>query len=533
MSPGASRTLSNLEQMESPGSIPAVPAATGAAAGTAPAAGLSAQRAEAVEALKLAAVQRRLPVVPVPLGPAGTPLSIPLSSWLLCESLIRWAGAWQPGEIVTAADALQRGIVDAADAGGLRGQAYWLACSLAAGGLLKFRTVGRREYSHLLRLSDALINCTPVHEALGDSIAEALPVSVAVLLSDEAKRVARRRGHAPVSPGPDESPGGAAGGDAAQSPWRALLGGVSNVLESLRAEGVPAPAVRAVAWACLRYIDAELLNALLLRRDCCSVSAAKALQAGLAELRGWVAYVGGECCSSEEADVAIERITQAARFLVQGKDDCMRKAYSGVNIAADLTRSCPALTLQQVYRLSEHQHDDWLGSEGTSGRESMALLQTLKQLMAEQRARLGGSGGSGPGDEEDEDEEDLLVEPREAFKLPWRVLTEAARCFVQPPAAPAGGSTPARVGSLAPAAGTPSTPMLGDSPLRRAALSSAPRLPNGSLPAAAAAASPAVQPAMSTSALLDTIGQACLAADLPTELRGHPEFTFLAADAEA
>lgn len=49
------------------------------------------------------------------------------------------------------------------------------------------------------------------------------------------------------------------------------------------------------------------------------------------------------------------------------------------------------------------------------------------------------------------------VEPREAFVLPWRVLTEAARCFVQPPAAPAGGSTPARVASLAPPAATPTT----------------------------------------------------------------------------
>ena len=78
MSPGASRTLSNLEQMESPGTIPAVPAATGAAAGAAPAAGLSAQRAEAVETLKSAAVQRRLPVVPVPLGAAG-------ACWARCE----------------------------------------------------------------------------------------------------------------------------------------------------------------------------------------------------------------------------------------------------------------------------------------------------------------------------------------------------------------------------------------------------------------------------------------------------------------
>ncbi len=78
MSPGASRTLSNLEQMESPGTIPAVPAAAGAAAGAAAAAGLSAQRAEAVEALKSAAVQRRLPVVPVPLGAAG-------ACWTRCQ----------------------------------------------------------------------------------------------------------------------------------------------------------------------------------------------------------------------------------------------------------------------------------------------------------------------------------------------------------------------------------------------------------------------------------------------------------------
>ena len=44
----------------------------------------------------------------------------------------------------------------------------------------------------------------------------------------------------------------------------------------------------------------------------------QALQAGLAELRGWVAYVGGEwCCGAEEAESAIERTTQAARYLVQ------------------------------------------------------------------------------------------------------------------------------------------------------------------------------------------------------------------------
>ncbi len=51
------------------------------------------------------------------------------------------------------------------------------------------------------------------------------------------------------------------------------------MLETLRGEGAPPPACRAVVHAALRYVDAELLNALMLRRDACSTSAVKALQA--------------------------------------------------------------------------------------------------------------------------------------------------------------------------------------------------------------------------------------------------------------
>ena len=50
------------------------------------------------------------------------------------------------------------------------------------------------------------------------------------------------------------------------------------MLETLRGEGAPPPACRAVVHAALRYVDAELLNALMLRRDACSISAVKALQ---------------------------------------------------------------------------------------------------------------------------------------------------------------------------------------------------------------------------------------------------------------
>lgn len=58
-------------------------------------------------------------------------------------------------------------------------------------------------------------------------------------------------------------------------------GGLSNVLETLKGEGGPPPACRAVVCAALHYLDAELLNALMLRRDCCSTSAVKALKVRL------------------------------------------------------------------------------------------------------------------------------------------------------------------------------------------------------------------------------------------------------------
>ncbi len=47
----------------------------------------------------------------------------------------------------------------------------------------------------------------------------------------------------------------------------------------MRGEGSPPTAVRAVVFGALCQLDAELLNQLLVRRDCCTMSAIKILQA--------------------------------------------------------------------------------------------------------------------------------------------------------------------------------------------------------------------------------------------------------------
>lgn len=51
------------------------------------------------------------------------------------------------------------------------------------------------------------------------------------------------------------------------------------------------------------------------------------VQAGLADIKGWGQYMGAQWCG-EGSDIerALEHSNQAVRYLISGKDDCVRKA---------------------------------------------------------------------------------------------------------------------------------------------------------------------------------------------------------------
>lgn len=51
------------------------------------------------------------------------------------------------------------------------------------------------------------------------------------------------------------------------------------------------------------------------------------MQAGLADIKGWGQYMGAQWCG-EGTDIerALEHSNQAVRYLISGKDDCVRKA---------------------------------------------------------------------------------------------------------------------------------------------------------------------------------------------------------------
>lgn len=45
----------------------------------------------------------------------------------------------------------------------------------------------------------------------------------------------------------------------------------------------------------------------------------------------------------------------------------------------DLREACPALTLQQIYKLTEHHHDDWISDDHQN--QTFALLDALKAVV--------------------------------------------------------------------------------------------------------------------------------------------------------
>lgn len=64
------------------------------------------------------------------------------------------------------------------------------------------------------------------------------------------------------------------------------------------------------------------------------------MQAGLADIKGWGQYMGAQWCG-EGTDIerALEHSNQAVRYLISGKDDCVRKACKVPNPSDP--RRCP------------------------------------------------------------------------------------------------------------------------------------------------------------------------------------------------
>lgn len=153
------------------------------------------------------------------------------------------------------------------------------------------------------------------------------------------------------------------------SHWQSIIESLNILLSILKENFVPPVLVQKIFTQIFSYINVQLFNSLLLRRECCTFSNGEYVKAGLAELELW-------CCQAKEEYAGsswdeLKHIRQAVGFLVIHQKS--RISYD--EITNDL---CPILSVQQLYRICTLYWDDNYNTRSVSPDviSSMRILMT-------------------------------------------------------------------------------------------------------------------------------------------------------------
>lgn len=152
--------------------------------------------------------------------------------------------------------------------------------------------------------------------------------------------------------------------------WRSIVKSLASYLKTLKANFVPPFLVRKVFIQIFSFINVQLFNSLLLRRECCSFSNGEYVKAGLAELEHWCYAATEEYAGSAWEE--LKHIRQAVVFLVIHQKP--KKTLK--EITNDL---CPVLSIQQLYRISTMYWDDKYGTHSVSSE----VISSMRVLMTE------------------------------------------------------------------------------------------------------------------------------------------------------
>ena len=189
--------------------------------------------------------------------------------------------------------------------------------------------------------------------------------------------------HAPRTArgGGARAPRGSAPAAAGSSHWTNIMAVMDKLMLSMKANHVPQFLVRKLFTQVFAFINVQLFNQLLLRRECCSFSNGEYVKTGLTELENWI-HVAGEDWVGKSSDELLQ-IRQAVGFLVIHQ----KPKKSLHEIMTDL---CPVLSVQQLYRISTMYWDDKYGTETVSGE----VLAQMKQAMVQDHVNSNGANSS-------------------------------------------------------------------------------------------------------------------------------------------
>ncbi|KAK8615226.1 hypothetical protein V6N13_069004 [Hibiscus sabdariffa] len=142
--------------------------------------------------------------------------------------------------------------------------------------------------------------------------------------------------------------------------WQSIVKSLNRYLNIMKANHVPPFLAHKVFTQIFSFINVQLFNSLLLRRECCSFSNAEYVKAGLAELEQWCNEATEEYAGSAWDE--LKHIRQAIGFLVIHQKP--KKTLD--EITKEL---CPVLSIQQLYRINTMYWDDKYGTHSVSSDE--------------------------------------------------------------------------------------------------------------------------------------------------------------------
>ncbi|XP_050215596.1 myosin-17-like isoform X1 [Mercurialis annua] len=152
--------------------------------------------------------------------------------------------------------------------------------------------------------------------------------------------------------------------------WQSIVKSLNNYLNIMKANYMPPFLVRKVFTQIFSFINVQLFNSLLLRRECCSFSNGEFVKSGLAELEQWCYGATEEFAGSSWDE--LKHIRQAVGFLVIHQKP--KKTLS--EITKEL---CPVLSIQQLYRISTMYWDDKYGTHSVSS----DVISSMRVMMTE------------------------------------------------------------------------------------------------------------------------------------------------------
>ncbi|XP_074581787.1 myosin-6-like isoform X2 [Curcuma longa] len=147
------------------------------------------------------------------------------------------------------------------------------------------------------------------------------------------------------------------GSNAQNSPWQSIIDNLDNLLVVLQVNYVPEILIQKFFVQVFSFINIQLFNSLLLRRECCSFSNGEYVKSGLDEMELWCNKLKPELVGSSWDELKHTR--QTIGFLVIFQK--YRISYD--EIVTDL---CPGLTVQQLYRICTQYYDDKYNSQSVS-----------------------------------------------------------------------------------------------------------------------------------------------------------------------